>query len=813
MGWGQLMANHRRTHASGRRTFLALAAATFTVLAGLPPARAAETARVTEPEPFVFGEIGDLLSAPGDEPAGEEVVEARTETTRTYETDIPGVFATEVSQTPLNYQVGEDWVPIDPTLVPTVDGFENAANEVQIEVADSADAETVAELSLPGASVGFSIEGGEAGEPAVADDTATYENAVEGADIELQSLPTGLKETIIIDSASAPTVYSFPLSLSGVTPRIAASGAVEFVDAGDVVKFVIPPGYVEDSSVSAAGTPALSEDVTYALVDGGQTLEVSLDEAWLTDPARVFPVLVDPTVNVYTDADDTFVANVGSTDRSGYYVLKAGYDGTYKFRSFLHFDMSTFDGMNVLAANLKLVQNGSGSCTASPLDVYQVTESWTGSTTTSWPGPDVSDEVFGTINSGAGHDVGCPYDYASTDLTRLAQLWSEGEENNGISLRSRNENDSDQFKQVGSQESYYAPRIEVLWNDPTGASAPNVPNNAEPDGPMISDTTPTLSADYSDPELDDGYVVFFAYERDSGRFLSGSVSNVVESGASATYTPASPLPNDFRVTVREMAVDDVHEVPSALSPGRDLVYPSVMLTSPSDGDEITSLTTVTAALAPGVTASSVEFLLDYSVVATDTSAPYVVTGIDFSSFDEGPHLLAARLTGGTNPTALSIPLIVGLGGDAALPTDNLSGAPTETEAGSTTAGGCTYKGNADTPHAPGTDVSVHAWWENRGGCSSSQKANVDVYLEEYYSDGRYRMKSVNSKTVYAGTGGSGRRVNVRRLCEDRLPTGWRTAVDVDLIGINDPANIEYPRDGYASSVPCRVYTGWIPLGS
>jgi hypothetical protein len=617
------------------------------VLAGLPVARAAETARATEPEPFAFGEIDNPLSGSGEEPAGDEVVEARTETTRTYETEIPGVFATVVSAAPINFEENGEWVPIDASLVPTEDGFENAANEVQIEVADSADAETVAELSLPGASVGFGIEDAEATEPAVGDDTVTYQDVVDGADVELQSLPSGLKETIVLDSAAAPTVYSFPLTMAGVTPRLTEGGAVEFVDGGGAVKFVIPPGYMEDSSLSAAGTPALSQGVSYALVDGGHTLEVTLDQAWLTDPARVFPVMVDPTVNVYSNADDTFVANVGSTDRSGYYNLKAGYDGTYKFRSFLHFDMSAFEDMNVVAATLKFIQNGSGSCTASPLDVFQVTEAWTGSTTTSWPGPDVSDELLGTINSGAGHDGTCPYDYASTDMTRLAQYWSEGMANNGISLRARDENSTSQFKQVGAQESYYAPRIEVLWGDPTVASAPNNPSDLTPTVEETTDPTPTYSGTYSDPQNDDGEIVFFGYDGATGAFLSAGVTSVVDSGNTASHTPTGDLPIDYSIIWRAIAVDTVHDVGSELSDLNAIRRPSVQITAPSAWSAQTSNFSVSAALDAGVSGvTGVQFLLDGTPVATDNSSPYSTT-VNISGLGVDAHDLTAKIVGGS----------------------------------------------------------------------------------------------------------------------------------------------------------------------
>lgn len=597
------------------------------------------------PEEYAFG--GALGPEDGEFPAGAEVVEARTETTRTYETGVPGVFATEVSNTPVNFQQNGDWVPIDPSLVETEDGYQNAASRVQIDLADSADDETVAQLTLPSsASVGFAIDDAEASEVAVDGTTATYEDVVEGADVELESLPTGLKETIVLDSASAPSAYSFPLSLAGVTAQLNESGGVDFVDGNGHVKFVIPPGYMEDSSSDDVGNPAASDTVSYTLVDGGQTLEVSLDQEWLNDPTRVFPVLVDPTVYVYSEADDTFVADVGSTDRSGYYVLKAGYDGTYKYRSFLHFDMSQFDDMNVLAATLRVAQTGSGSCTPSPLDVFEFAEDWEGNTTTSWPGPEIYEEPLGTISSGAGHDGSCGWAFATTDMTRLAQYWSEGEENNGISLRARDENSTSQWKEVGSQESYNAPRIEVLWGDPTATSAPDNPTDLLPIEEETLDSTPTFSGTYSDPQNDDGEIVFFGYDGATGAFLAGYPSSVVDSGNTAIYT-SGELPIDYNIIWRAMAVDTVHNVGSELSSESTIRRPSIYITAPAAWTEQTSDFTVSASLDAGVSgATGVQFLLDGSPLTTDNSAPYS-TAVTLAGLGFDIHELTAKIVGGT----------------------------------------------------------------------------------------------------------------------------------------------------------------------
>jgi hypothetical protein len=78
-----------------------------------------------------------------------------------------------------------------------------------------------------------------------------------------------------------------------------------------------------------------------------------------------------------------------------------------------------------------------------------------------------------------------------------------------------------------------------------------------------------------------------------------------------------------------------------------------------------------------------------------------------------------------------------------------------------------------------------------GTCPSL--ANVDVYLQAYWCDGwgcRWVTVASASRDVRAG-GGAGNRVTARRTCKSTKSVGWRGAVDVDLIGIDDPPGYTY----------------------
>lgn len=90
------------------------------------------------------------------------------------------------------------------------------------------------------------------------------------------------------------TVDPRGMRLNGLTPRMEGDGSISLVAADGAVRLVIPHGTMRDSSGDEG---AVSDAVTYELVnvDGGLALKVVADAACVRDPARVFPVLVDPT--------------------------------------------------------------------------------------------------------------------------------------------------------------------------------------------------------------------------------------------------------------------------------------------------------------------------------------------------------------------------------------------------------------------------------------------------------------------------------------------------------------------------------------
>lgn len=98
---------------------------------------------------------------------------------------------------------------------------------------------------------------------------------------------------------------------------------------------------------------------------------------------------------------------------------------------------------------------------------------------------------------------------------------------------------------------------------------------------------------------------------------------------------------------------------------------------------------------------------------------------------------------------------------------------------------CMFDSEGDYVHVSATalEASGHGWWINRS-CRATL-AVVTVQLQQYYSDGIWRnVGTVGQQTVTSG-GGTGNRATGRASCPTRDRTGWRSLIDVDVVGILD----------------------------
>ncbi|MGI8916875.1 MAG: hypothetical protein ACR2JY_24400, partial [Chloroflexota bacterium] len=273
--------------------------------------------------------------------AARELPALRTRTSRTVVT-AQGLVQTTIAPGSLNYQDQHGaWQPIDDMLVPDATAgyaYTNRANRYQLQLPSQLGASPI-QLSLAGQTLGFTALGA-GGRPTLAGTSASYANAWPGVDVTDAAVPDGLKENLTLASAAAPHAFSFRLSLSsGLSATAQPDGSIRIGAAQGTLVFTLPAPSMQDRSRRPAGR---SRAVTRTLGPGGSAPTLAADPAWLADPARVYPVRIDPSVTLAPPTQDCYLVggSYAASSFCGLPFLEAGWDGTEALRPLLQFNVA-----------------------------------------------------------------------------------------------------------------------------------------------------------------------------------------------------------------------------------------------------------------------------------------------------------------------------------------------------------------------------------------------------------------------------------------------------------------------------------------
>ncbi len=429
-----------------------------------------------------------------------ELQEARTRTSRTVADPVTGVLTTELSADSLHYQDGEgEWVPVDNDLVPTdaggTDGWVNEANRFTVEfpetlgegavqVADAADPQRRVSLELADPAADAAQAAGSAGEGVVDGDEVAYPDTLgAGVDVVYQVQADGVKESIVLDSPAALAALgpdgavTFDLEAGRGLRAVEADDVVTVVDDRDRVVFVIPAPFMDDAAGAHSDDVAVDLTEVTDTAEGRWRLTLTPDRGWLADPARVFPVVVDPTIGYPSpmlgcsirSATPTAAACSGAS-----LPVSWSTDGSQE-RALLRFeellDVVPADS-TITRAHVNLHVSGAAGAVASSVDVREVTSAWSaGATwntrtgTTAWASP--GGDRAGTPTGRA--TLTPDGTYQGLEVGELVGRWVEGTSpHHGMSLEKTAAATGGQRLLLGSPTSGQAPSLYVEWAPRTG---------------------------------------------------------------------------------------------------------------------------------------------------------------------------------------------------------------------------------------------------------------------------------------------------------------------------------------------------------
>jgi RHS repeat-associated protein len=446
----------------------------------------------------------------------------------------------------VNYQAGDGtFQSIDASLVAQAGGgFAELANGIGVGVGARADALAVGSVSLDaGHSAGYSLAGAAPVVPSVSGDTATYPSVFPGTDLRLTTLSQGFETEFVLTSRAAPRVFTMPMQLVGLSAKLTSTGGVDLVDSTGAVRLHVSAGSMMDSKIRPGiGGGAESRGVTYALttVDGQPALQVTLDSAWLDDPARVYPVVVDP--DTFQESGDTFASQANPGDNSGSTHLKVGTPDpngptTNTARSFLQFGSLSNTGEHVTGVKLNIADSYAFHCSdPEPFTVYGITNSWTPSGVTSYPGPSLTSSNYGSISVQANSNI-CAngtnwdpsvYQWMSGDLNSTAvaavQSWALGGSNFGMAITAADNNDL-AWKVFNSNNTSTVPYLTIT-------ETPDVAPTTTAMYPPPGYSAPTLTPELTATATDDGWpsttlkYTFTVHDQSTGAVVDASPSRI-----------------------------------------------------------------------------------------------------------------------------------------------------------------------------------------------------------------------------------------------------------------------------------------------
>ncbi len=446
-------------------------------------------------------------------PATSKPLMSRATATSTLYRNADGSYTRHVYSGPVNYRTGGTWHPIDIRLVHGSGGrLREAANSFTISLAQKASSPSLVSVGFtPSEQASYGLAGARPVTAVSTATTATYSSVLPHTDLRLSTVFSGLTESLILRSPAAPSSWTFPLTLHGLTPRV-DHGAVDLIDASGKVMARIPPAHTQDSKYNKrSGLPAASTAITYRLVTsrGQPALVMTASKAWLDDPARVYPVTVDPDFG--TNGTTKVLSDIPNTDYSAWDDLDVGTwdNGGEIGRSFIAFSGlgSSLAGEHITAASLHIWDYWAGTCSAVPFYVAPITQSWSVTGAKSYPGPSLGSSIGSATytpssaqcisNTSGNTNVGG--DMPVTLSTGTFNSWTTGGTDNGLGIYAGTTSSGSNvpWKRFDSYHTSHAPYLALTY---TPDVAPQISSQYPPDNFQSPSLTPELLASGTDAD-------------------------------------------------------------------------------------------------------------------------------------------------------------------------------------------------------------------------------------------------------------------------------------------------------------------------
>ncbi|EJQ78680.1 YD repeat (Two copies) [Bacillus toyonensis] len=383
------------------------------------------------------------------------------------------------------------------------------------------------------------------------DNTIWYKGVFPNIDLRTTNFNGMVKEDLILHQYTGHHAFVFELK-TDLQPTLEQDGSIHLQDEQKKTIFTLPKPYMSDSNVNAElGEAVTSQDVAYKLEkksSGLYELTVTADAKWLQAPERVYPVYIDPPLELVDFSSAYASSAYPNANYSGgalwdsarnEFVLNVGYfNGTTGTNeAFIKTDVSGLQNTNATIQSAKFYAYATHHYyTNSPNGVWldEITNDWNPASL-NWYSRPGSMNITST-NVGRGQ-------WAVFDVTNTVQAWANGSKQSyGFKLHTNGNGQGFWKKFVAAENGVNAPYLEVTYTYPT-PSTPRVTANANGSG---------SNSGYLDISWDaapgaTGYEVMIFNGYDYEYYPVGNVTNWSTKGKNIWPTPNEVAQGEFNL--------------------------------------------------------------------------------------------------------------------------------------------------------------------------------------------------------------------------------------------------------------------------
>ncbi len=440
----------------------------------------APTAAVTEPVE-TDGETMEAVREPENYyseelPEGEPV--AFDEHAVTFEKE-DGTFVTQVGGTALTFEDEQgNTCLVDNTLVeqkPLLeeDYYENAANDYQIQLPVELSTEQGITLTKDSYTLGMRPIEGDFSQGISEENVLRYNNIFPGIDYQYTVLGDTIKEDIIVNYPTEQAEFSYVLEGEGIQ-FVCEDGIILAYGEGDKLIFsILAPEMTDGAGVVSHGVTLTLEEQ-----EGSCYAHIQVDEQWLNQPERVYPVRIDPSITI---TDDT-IGLYGVEEMSANMVIGdnnypyCGYDngilsnnwnqygnfhGICRTYAQINYDFSQIPKeAKIDSASFGLYHYTSWSNGGTVFGLYTADSAWDPASLTWNSQSTMSHTAIGYQNANVAPG------YIYWDVTGVVNNWvQELQPNYGFVVKAENENNA-QCEVFYNKNGVYKPTLTIEWSIP-----------------------------------------------------------------------------------------------------------------------------------------------------------------------------------------------------------------------------------------------------------------------------------------------------------------------------------------------------------